>query len=131
MTPKERQDRVIELRNKFTPITFNFVGKPDEKVQFGFSYLRRPDDPEILCIEPGCTGCTSLKLEGDDITGHLHLNEEYNATNGQKSLQITKNLKVWFKDDINWFDIDPDGVRMPNLDKIQVPLYIQGQVDLR
>lgn len=131
MTSKERQDRLIELRNKFTPITYNFVGKPFDDISYQFTYVRGEGDPGLLTCEPQCGPCTTVRIEGDKLLGVLTLNEEYKASHGQTSLQVTKHIKVWFDDGEDWYIIDDNGNRLANPDKIQVPLYLQGQVDLR
>jgi hypothetical protein len=130
MTAQERQEKLVAWRNNFTPITFNFVGKPDEKIPFKFTYM---GDDTIQCIEPDCTGCTTAHVhrESNTIEGVLHLNEDYKAVTGQPSKPITKHIKVWFEDGKDWYIIDENGNRKPNPEKVHVPLYLQGQVDLR
>lgn len=130
MTPKERQDLMIARRNSFTPVTHNFIGRPDDKIEFKFTYM---GDEVLEAVEPDCTGCTVARLNKEEktITGILHLNETYTPVTGQPSKPLTKHIKVWFEDGEDWYIIDEQGNRKANPDKVHATLYLQGQVDLR
>lgn len=124
---KTKQERLTELMGQFSPKSYNFVGKPEEEVDFEFTY---DGDLPIKAVSPGCVTCTTLKVEDNKIIGTIKLDAEYKGASGN-SVPVSKVINVWFEDDEDWFVVDENKVRKTNTDKISVPLYIRGQVDIR
>lgn len=135
LTQEEKQARQVkltELMGQFKPARYNFVGKPEEVINFSFTY---EGETPIQAVEPGCSGCTKLSCKDNVITGTLTLDpkERYTpsgATNGESS-PVNKVIQVWFEDGEDWYVVNEDLQRFPNPKKISVPLYLSGQVDLR
>ena len=126
----QRQEKIAELSKQFSPARFNFIGKPEEEINFEFTYN---GETPIQAVEPGCTPCTTLTCDGTKITGVLKLDpkEKFTAANGIPAAPVNKSISVWFEDGEDWFVIGDNMQKFPNPKKISVPLFLSGQVDLR
>lgn len=127
----ERQTKIVELLEQFNPARYNFIGKPGDEVHFTFTYN---GDLPIQAVEPGCSGCTTLKCVDNKIEGVLTLDpkEAYvNLPDDVTSTPVNKSIRVWFEDGEDWYVISSEKQRSQNPRKITIPLYLSGQVDLR
>lgn len=127
MTPQERQQKGLEIRNAFESVIFKFKGKPGDEIPFEFTYNGELD---IQSIQPGC-GCTEARVENNKIVGHLKLDplETYNPNENETSRSVQKSITVYFHDGQEWYTADQNKVRKANSNKLSAVVTIAGVVD--
>lgn len=128
MTPQERQQKSLALREGFSSTVFQFEGEPGGKIPFSFEYT---GDSKIHCVVPGC-GCTKVSVKDNIVSGHLDLDpiEKLRFGANQKSIFTSKNISVYFEDGQDFFDVTAEKIRVNNPNKIHVNLSIQGNIIL-